>query len=171
MLSKTMEKALNDQVHWELYSAYLYVSMATYFEDKGLMGFANWMHVQDQEEKLHADKFYNYIVERGGRVILQAIDAPPHDWESPLAVFEQALEHEQGVTERIYKLMDLALAERDHATASLLKWFIDEQVEEESNVSDVIAKLKLVNQTPGGAFMLDKDLATRVFTPPAAPAA
>ena len=104
MLSKTMEKALNDQVHWELYSAYLYVSMATYFEDKGLMGFANWMHVQDQEEKFHAQKFYNYIVERGGRVILQAIDTPPHDWASALAVFEEALAHEEGVTARIYKL-------------------------------------------------------------------
>ena len=166
MLSKTMEKALNDQVHWELYSAYLYVSMATYVEDKGLMGFANWLHVQDQEEKFHAEKFYNYIVERGGRVILQAIDAPPHEWASPLAVFEDALAHEQGVTARIYKLMDLALEEKDHGTASFLKWFIDEQVEEEANVADVIAKLKLVDQTPGGAFMLDKDLATRVFTPP-----
>ena len=146
MLSPTMEKALNDQVHWELHSAYLYVSMATYFEDKGLMGFANWLHVQDQEEKFHAQKFYNYIVERGGRVILQAIEAPPHDWASPLAVFEDALGHE--------------------GTASFLKWFIDEQVEEEASVADVIAKLKLVDQTPGGAFMLDKDLATRVFTPP-----
>jgi ferritin len=171
MLSKTMERALNDQVQWELYSGYLYVSMATYFEDKGLMGFANWMHVQDQEERFHAEKFYNYIVSRGGRVILQAIPAPSHDWASPLAVFEEALAHEQGVTARIYKLMDLALAEKDHGTASLLTWFIDEQVEEEANVSDVIAKLKLVDQTPGGAFLLDKDLATRVYTPPTTPAA
>jgi ferritin len=166
MLSKTMEKALNDQVQWELYSAYLYVSMATYFENKGLMGFANWLHVQDQEEKFHAQRFYDFIVNRGGRVILQAIPAPPHDWASPLTVFEEALAHEQGVTSRIYKLMDLALEERDHGTASFLKWFIDEQVEEEANVADVIAKLKLVDQTPGGAFMLDKDLAVRVFTPP-----
>jgi len=170
MLSKTMAKALNDQVQWELYSAYLYVSMATYFEAKGLLGFANWLHVQDQEEKFHAQKFYDYIVSRGGRVILQAIDAPPHDWASALAVFEDALSHEEGVTARINKLMDLALEEKDHATASLLKWFIDEQVEEEANVSDVIAKIKLVEQTPGGAFMLDKDLAMRVFTPPVATA-
>jgi ferritin len=170
MLSKTMEKALNDQVQWELYSAYLYVSMATYFEAKGLMGFANWLHVQDQEEKFHAQKFYDFIVSRSGRVILQAIQAPPHDWPSPLAVFEEALAHEQGVTARIYKLMDLALEEKDHGTASMLKWFVDEQVEEEANVSDVIAKLRLVEQTPGGAFMLDKDLATRVFTPPTATA-
>jgi ferritin len=167
MLSKTMEKALNDQVQWELYSAYLYVSMATYFEEKGLMGFANWLHVQDQEEKFHAQKFYDFIVSRSGRVILQAIQAPPHDWASPLAVFEEALAHEQGVTARIYKLMDLALEEKDHGTASMLKWFVDEQVEEEASVSDVIAKLKLVEQTAGGAFMLDKDLATRVYTPPA----
>lgn len=166
MLSKAIERALNDQVQWELYSAYLYVSMATYFEDKGLMGFANWLHVQDKEEKFHAEKFYNYIVERGGRVILQAIAAPPHEWASPLAVFEEALAHERGVTARIYKLMDLAIEERDHATASFLKWFIDEQVEEEASVADVIAKLKLVDQTPGGAFLLDKDLAARVFVPP-----
>ncbi len=169
MLSKTMEKAINDQVHWELYSAYIYVSMASYFEAKGLMGFANWMHVQDQEEKFHAQRFYDYIVERGGRVVLQAIEAPPHDWDSPLAVFEEALKHEEGVTARIYALMDQALAEKDHGTASFLKWFIDEQVEEEASVADVISKLKLVESTPGGWFMLDKDLATRVFTPPTIP--
>lgn len=168
MLSKKMEQALNDQVKWELWSSYLYLSMSAYFEDKGLMGFASWFKVQEQEEKFHATKFYGYTFERGGRIKLQTLDAPPSDWKSPMAVFQETLKHEQAVTARINALMDLAIKEKDHATASYLKWFIDEQVEEEASVQDVINKLKLVEGNPSALYLLDKELGTRVFTPPAA---
>lgn len=168
MLSKKMEEALNEQVKWELYSAYLYLSMSAHFQDTGLPGFANWMRVQDQEERFHAEKFFNFVIERGGKMILQGIDAPPSTWATPLAVFEETLKHERQVTARINALMDLALKEKDHATVSFLHWFIDEQVEEEANVSDVVNKLKMVEKTNGGLFMVDKELGTRVFTPPAA---
>jgi ferritin len=167
MLSKKMEQALNDQVKWELWSSYLYLSMASYFEDMGLMGFASWMKVQEQEEKFHATKFYNYTIERGGRIKLQTLEAPQNTWKTPLVSFQETLKHEQGVTARINALMDLAIKEKDHATASYLKWFIDEQVEEESNVQDVINKLKLVEGNPSALYLLDKELATRVFIPPA----
>lgn len=166
MLSKKMEQALNDQVKWELWSSYLYLSMASYFEDKGLMGFANWMKVQEQEEKFHATRFYDYTIERGGRIKLQTLEAPENTWKTPLIAFQETLKHEQGVTARINALMDLAIKEKDHATASYLKWFIDEQVEEEASVQDVINKLKLVEGNASALFMLDKDLAARVFTPP-----
>lgn len=167
MLTKKMEQALNDQVKWELWSSYLYLSMAAYFEEMGLTGFANWMKVQEQEEKFHATKFYNYTFERGGRIVLQTLEAPERTWKSPLAAFQETLKHEQGVTARINALMDLAIKEKDHATASYLKWFIDEQVEEEASVQDVINKLKLVEGNPSALYMLDKELAVRVFTPPA----
>lgn len=166
MLSPKMEAALNDQVKWEAWSAYLYLSMASYFESVGLMGFANWMKVQEKEEKFHSERFYSYTFERGGRIRLQPFEAPQSDWDSPLAAFEDALKHEQGVTARINALMDLAIAERDHATASFLKWFIDEQVEEESSVTDVINKLKFIKDNPSALYMLDQELAARVFTPP-----
>lgn len=170
MLKDKMEKALNDQVQWELYSAYIYLSMSAWFQDRGLPGFANWMRIQFQEETTHAMKLYDFILERGGRVKLQAVDAPPHDWKSPLAAFEHALEHEEGVTERINKLMSLAMEAKDHATAIFLQWFVTEQIEEEASVQDIIQKLKLAEGAAGGMFMLDKDLAARVFTPPAAEA-
>jgi ferritin len=171
MLSEKMNKALNDQVKWELWSSYLYLSMASYFEDMGLMGFANWMKVQEQEEKFHASKFYTYTFERGGRIKLQTLEAPENTWASPLVAFQETLKHEQGVTARINALMDLALEEKDHATASYLKWFIDEQVEEEANVQDAINKLKMIENNPSALYMLDKEMATRVFTPPAGAAA
>ncbi|GAB6038717.1 ferritin [Fundidesulfovibrio butyratiphilus] len=166
MLSPKMEAALNDQVKWEAWSAYLYLSMASYFESVGLMGFANWMKVQEKEEKFHSERFYSYTFERGGRIRLQPFEAPQSDWDSPLAAFGDALKHEQGVTARINALMDLAIEERDHATGSFLKWFIDEQVEEESSVTDVINKLKLIKDNPSALYMLDQELAARVFTPP-----
>ncbi len=170
MLKDKMEKALNDQVQWELYSAYIYLAMSAWFQAQGLPGFANWMRIQFQEETMHAMKFHDFILERGGRARLQAIDAPPRDWKSPLAAFEHALEHEEGVTERINKLMSLALEAKDHATAIFLQWFVTEQIEEEASVQDIIQKLKLTEGATGGMFMLDKDLAARVFTPPAAEA-
>lgn len=168
MINKKMEKSLNDQINAELYSAYLYLSMSAYFESINLAGFANWMKIQAQEEVAHAMKFYDYLVERGGRVTLLTIDAPPTTWSSPLSAFEDVYEHEQKVTSLIHTLMDLALAEKDHASVSMLRWFVDEQVEEESSADTIVEKLKLVGEKGRGIFMLDQQLGQRVFTSPTA---
>ena len=168
MISKKMEKALNGQLNAELYSAYLYLSMAAYFESVALVGFANWMRVQNAEEQLHAMKFYDYIIGRGGRVTLRQIEAPPSDWDSPLAVFEATLTHEQKVTGLINDLVALARAQKDNASEIFLQWFVNEQVEEEDNVSKVLGQLKLIKDSPQALYMMDKDMGQRVFTPPAA---
>ena len=161
MIKKKVEKAINKQINAELYSAYLYLSMNAYFESMNLPGAAQWMKYQAQEEMVHAMKFYGYLVERGGRVTLEAIDKPEAEWESPLAVFEAAYAHEQKVTAMTNALMDLAISESDHATSSMLQWFIDEQVEEEANADGIVQKLKMVKDSPGGLFMVDKELAAR----------
>ena len=167
MISERMQEALNRQLNAELYSSYLYLSMAAYFQDLNMAGFANWMRVQAQEEDMHAMKFYNFINERGGRVLLKAIDGPPTEWDSPLATFEAVLEHEQKVTGLINDLVELALAEHDHATNIFLQWFVTEQVEEEDSANDVIQQIKMIGQAEGGLFMLDRELGQRTFTPPA----
>ncbi|SNR62420.1 ferritin [Humidesulfovibrio mexicanus] len=167
MLSKKMEKAFNDQIKWEYYSAYLYLSLSSYFSNAGLSGFANWMDVQFQEEQFHARKMFDYVNEKGGRVVLQGIEAPPSTWKTPLAAFDYALRHEFAVTKRINDLMTLAQKENDHASAIFLQWFVSEQVEEEASFGDTVNKLKMVGDG-GGMFMLDRELATRVFTPPVA---
>ncbi|GAB4345753.1 MAG: ferritin [Candidatus Abyssubacteria bacterium] len=169
MLSDKMAGALNAQLNAELYSAYLYMSMSAHFQAENLTGFANWMRVQAQEEMMHAVKFYDFINERGGRVLLKAVDGPPTEWESPLAAFADVLEHEQKVTGLINNLVNLAMDERDYATNAFLQWFVTEQVEEESSANDVVQKLKLVGGHPGGLFMVDQEMAKRVFTPPAQP--
>lgn len=166
MIDKRMQDAINEQINAELYSAYLYLSMATYFEDKGLSGFANWMYVQNEEETFHAMKFLHYLVERGGRVELSAIDEPPREWGSPLAVFENVYEHEQHVTSLINNLVDVAEELKDRATFNELQWFIAEQVEEEASADDIVNKLRLAKDAPGALLMLDKELAVRTFTPP-----
>jgi ferritin len=166
MLKASIEKAFNEQVNAETYSAYLYMSMAAWFENRQLAGFAHWMKVQAQEEMTHALRFYNFIHERGGTVTLKAIKAPETKWDSPLAVFEAVLKHERLVTGLIHKLVALARGESDYPADNFLQWFVKEQVEEEASAEVVIGKIKLVNQTPGGMFMLDKDLAARVFTMP-----
>jgi ferritin len=166
MISKTMEKALNAQVNAELYSAYLYLSMEAYFKSLNLNGFANWMRVQTQEEITHATKIYDFINERGGRVLLEGIDGPPTDWNSPLAVFEAVYVHEQKVTGLINELVNLAIKEKDHATNNFLQWFVSEQVEEEASADELIQQLKMMEKAPGGMFMLDRELGQRVFTPP-----
>jgi len=168
MISKKMVKALNEQVNAELYSAYLYLSMEAYFKSLNLNGFANWMMVQTQEEASHAMKIYEFINERGGRIILKAIDDPETEWDSPLAVFKAVYEHEQKVTGLINNLVNLAIEEKDHATNTFLQWFVNEQVEEESSADDMVQQLKMMEQAPGGLFMLDRELAQRIFTPPAA---
>ena len=168
MLNNDMEKALNAQVNAEMYSAYLYLSMSAYFQSKSLGGFASWMRVQAQEEMVHAMKLYDFINERGGRVILEPIEAPPTEWDSPLATSEAVYEHEQKVTGLINELVELALEKHDHATNIFLQWFVSEQVEEEDSANDVVEKIKLMGDARGGLFMLDRELGQRVFTPPAA---
>ena len=168
MISTNMEKALNDQINAETYSAYLYLSMAAYFEDQGLPGFAAWMKAQAQEELFHAMKFFNYVNERGGRVRLEAIAEPPLEWSSVVDTFEATLDHEKHVTSLINTLVDKAIAEKDHATNNFLQWFVGEQVEEEDTASDILSKLKLMGEATGGLFMLDRELGQRVFTMPPA---
>lgn len=168
MINQRMRDEINQQINAELYSAYLYLSMATYFEDLGLPGFAKWMYAQNQEETFHGMKFFRYLVSRGGRVDLLAIEEPPRSWDSPLAVFEHVLEHEQKVTGLINGLMTTARELADYATENELQWFIAEQVEEEENAEAIIRKLQLLKDAPGGLVMVDAELAARVFTPPAA---
>ncbi len=166
MLSEKMVKALNDQINAELYSSYLYLSMASYFAEVNLAGFRRWMECQAAEEMYHAMKMYNFVNERGGRVTMKQIDAPPVEWESPLAVLEATLAHEQMVTGRINDLVDLAIAEKDHATNNFLQWYVAEQVEEEASVDEIIQKLKLMGDAQGGLFMIDQEMGQRVFTIP-----
>jgi len=166
MLDQKMEAAINGQINAEIYSSYLYMSMATWFDAQSLPGMAHWMRVQAQEEWTHAIKFYTYVNERGGRVILSAIDGPATDWDSPLAVFQAVAEHEAKVTGLIHGLMDLALEIRDHASSSFLQWFVNEQVEEEASAAEAVGQMKLAKDNPSALLMLDKELATRVFTMP-----
>jgi len=168
MISKKMEAALNDQIREETYSAYLYWSMAAWFEAENLRGFANWMRVQTQEEMVHAIKFYTFILDRGGGVKLQALAAPANKWDSPLAAFQAAYKHEQHITGRINELTALARKENDNAALIMLEWFVNEQVEEEKNADEKVKTLKLVGDNGHAILMLDREAATRVFVPPAA---
>ena len=163
MLKEKVLKAINQQINNEYYSAYLYLSMSAWFQGKGLQGFANWMYIQYQEELTHGNKFFKYVHERGSQVILKAIKQMDTDFDSVLAVFEKTLEHEQFVTASINSIMDVALGESDHATVSFLKWFIDEQVEEEANVNELLDVLRLIDNQGNGLFMLDRELRQRVF--------
>jgi ferritin len=163
-----MQKAINDQINAELYSAYLYYAMASYFESVDLAGAASWMKVQVQEELSHAAKFFDYVGERGGRVILEAIEKPETDWESPLAAFQAAYAHEQKVSARINNLVNIAREEKDHMTDNFLQWYVAEQVEEEASANEVVRKLTLAGTSGGGLLMIDQQLGARVFTPPVA---
>ena len=167
MIGKKMQDALNDQINAELYSAYIYLAMAAYFESENLAGFASWMRVQTQEETAHAMKIFDFVNERGGRVVLKAIEEPPAEWKSPLAAFKAAYEHEQYITGRINDLVNLAMKEKDHATNAFLQWFVNEQVEEETSVDSVVQNLKMAEKAPGALFMMDRELGQRTFTPPA----
>ncbi len=168
-LGKKMEKALNEQVNAEMYSSYLYLSMAADLEGKALNGFSNWMKVQAQEELYHAMKIYDYIHERGGTVTLEAIEAPQTEWKDALAIFQAAYKHELHVTNLINGLVDLAIKEKDHATNNFLQWYVEEQVEEEASADEVVQKLKLLGGKGHGLFMMDKEMGARVplFTFPA----
>jgi len=161
MINKPMQDAMNEQVNKELFSAYLYLSMAAYFEDKNLSGFAHWMRMQADEEREHAMKFYDHILERGGKVTLKAIDAPKTEWNSNLEVVEEVAAHEAKVTESIYALYELALKEKDYPAQMMLQWFITEQVEEEKNAAEIVADLKLIEERGTAVLMLDKQLGKR----------
>lgn len=165
MLSKKLEEALNEQINAEFWSAYLYLSMAADMSDKGFAGISNWFNIQFKEEQDHAMKIYNYVLSRGGRVELKPIKEVETEWKNPLKAFEETLKHERVVTSLINELYDLALQEKDYATQSMLKWFIDEQVEEEESAQDIISKLKLIGDNGYGLYQFDKELAARVYTP------
>ena len=161
MIGKNLQDAINEQINKELYSSYLYLSMAAYFEAANLPGFAHWMRVQYQEEVEHAMKFFDFVIDRGGKVVLKAIDQPQTEWKTNLEVFEMVYEHEQKVTGLINNLYELALKEKDYPTQVLLHWYIDEQVEEEKNASQIVDQLKLIEARGTAVLMLDKELGKR----------
>lgn len=166
MIKEPIQKSINDQIQAETFSSYLYLQMAAWLESKNLKGMANWMRIQTQEEVVHSLKFYQFLLERGGEVKLQAIEQPQHEWNSPLELFEAAMKHEQYITDRINKMVDLAIQENDHATRSFLQWYVDEQVEEEANAEENVLNLKMVGDHGGGLMMVDQKMGQRVFTMP-----
>lgn len=166
MLKKSIESAINQQINAEFHSAYLYLSMSSYFQSIGMAGCANWMKVQYQEELAHATHFFDYVLERGGRVLLAPIAEVSVDFKNVLHVFEETLTHEVQVTGLINNLMDIAIKESDHATKSFLQWFVDEQVEEEANVEQILNNLRLINGEGQGLLMLDREMQARVFVNP-----
>jgi ferritin len=163
MLSKKIEQAINDQINAEFWSAHLYLSMSAWFSGENLPGFSNWMYIQYKEEDSHALKFFRYMNERGGCVKLQPITEVPAKWKSAVDVFQQTLDHERVVTSRIYKIMELALAEKDYATVNFLQWYVNEQMEEEATAEDYLNKLKMIEKDAAGMYNLDKELGARVF--------
>jgi ferritin len=166
-MNKTVETAINKQIQIEMNSAYIYLGMASYFESLGLKGFASWMHMQNSEEMVHAMKFYNFVFERGGQPELGALDKPAVQYKSVAKAFETALAHEKYVTKSINDLFELAQKEKDYPLQSLLKWFIDEQVEEEAAAQEVLDKIKMVSDSGHGLYLLDKEMAQRTATPAA----
>lgn len=163
-INKRVEEVLNKQVNAEFWSAYLYLSMAAWCESKGFKGFANWMRIQFQEETTHALKIYDFVLERAGEVKLEPIAAVKANWDNLLQMFEETYEHECKVTSLINGCYEVALAEKDYATSTMLQWFIDEQVEEESNALEIIDMLKITGEKSGGVLYLDKKLGSRKFT-------
>ena len=168
-MNQKMQGAFNEQLNAELFSSYLYLSMAAYFETHNLKGMARWMQLQAQEEHMHAMKFFHFINERGGTVLLTKIDAPRTEWASPLDAFNETCEHEAKVTGLIHKLVDLSLGEKDHASSGFLQWFVTEQVEEEATAQEIRDKLKLVGDNAVAQYMIDQELGQRA--PAAAPTA
>jgi ferritin len=166
MLKNKIVAAINEQINREMYSAYLYMSMSSYSNTIGLKGFANWFMVQYHEEMLHAMKLYEYIQRQGGQVHLKTLEEPPTEFESPMDMFTKTLTHEQFITKSINDLMDLAIAEKDHASQIFLQWYVNEQVEEEENDNDIILQLKIIKDDPHALLMLDRELGGRMTTVP-----
>ena len=165
MISAKMQKALNSHLNEEFYSSYLYLSMAAYFEAKNLKGFANWMRIQANEEQMHGMKFFNFILQKGGKVSLAQINSPKLEWKSISEVFADTLKHEQKISSLINKLVETALLEKDYATHTFLQWFVTEQVEEEANVEEIIQKIEMIGDNKSGLYMLDNELGARVAAP------
>ena len=161
MISQNLQNAINEQIKYELYSAYMYLAMSADCSDRNLTGFANWMRMQAQEEVEHAMRFYDFLIERGGRVELHGIDKPPFEFGSPLEIMEQSLEHERFVTSRINGLFDLAHEEQDRPAQVMLQWFITEQVEEEASIDEIVQRMKMFGADGAALFMLDRDLGAR----------
>ncbi len=166
MISEKMQTALNEQVNKEFYSAYMYLAMSAHCNTLGLPGFAHWMRMQYEEENMHVTRMYDYILDQGGQVHLKTIEEPPVEYGTPLNVFETTLEHEQFVTSLIHKLMDLAVEEHDYATQTFLQWYVSEQVEEESNVNEILLPLRMVGDDKGGLMLIDQQLAQRLAPTP-----
>ena len=166
MISEKMELAFNTQINREFFSSYLYLSMSAYMQEIGLPGFSNWLRVQAQEETFHASAMFDYVLQRGGKIKLQSIDTPKHEWNNVLEVFEETLAHEEQVSLWINELAEVADETKDRASAKFIQWFIAEQVEEEATANDIVSKLKLINLNGDALFAMDKELAARVFTPP-----
>jgi len=163
MLSEKMQKAIEEQINAELWSAYLYLSMSAYFERQNLPGFANWMKIQWQEEITHAIKFFDFVHERGGKIVLKPIAKVPTTWKNAADAYAETLKHERIVTSLINNLVNIAVEEKDHATNNMLQWYVAEQVEEEANADKILGQLKLIGDNGYGLLMLDRELATRVF--------
>ena len=166
MIAESIERDFNQHIQFEMASSYLYLSMAAWCEEQGLRGFGNWMRQQSEEERLHVMKFFDFVLDRGGKVRLEAIEAPENEWKSPLDVFEAAYAHECEVTRRIFRLVDTVMEVRDHATNAFLQWFVNEQVEEEANVGDVVSRLRLVGDDGRGILLIDQELAARAAPKP-----
>jgi len=171
MITEKMQKAIEEQINAELWSAYLYLSMSAYFERQNLQGFANWMKIQWQEEITHAIKFFDYVHERGGQIFLKPIAGVQTEWKNPADIFTETLKHEQHVTALINNLVNIAIEEKDHATNNMLQWYVAEQVEEEANAEQILVQLKLIGDNGYGLLMLDRELATRVFVDSTKPTA
>lgn len=165
MLSKKLEDAINNQINAELWSAYLYLSMSTHFNNEGLPGFAKWFEIQFEEEQEHAKKFMNYMIAKGSKVVLQPIDKVDTTWDSVLSAFEDTLAHEKVVTALINDMVALAREEKDFATDNVLQWFVSEQVEEEESVQGIIDALRLIGNKGYAIYMLDKELGQRTHEP------
>lgn len=161
MIGKAMQDLMNEQINKEVFSSYLYLSMAAYFEGKNLPGFAHWMRIQETEERAHAMKFYDFLLERGGKVALQAIEAPKNEWGSTLEAAEEVVAHETMITASIYALYELALKEKDYPAQVMLQWFINEQVEEEKNAAEIVANLKMIEAHDTAVLQLDHRLSKR----------
>jgi len=161
MVKTKVEESINQQIQAEFFSFYLYLSMSSYFKNLHLDGFAHWFYIQAQEELIHALKLVNFLNERGGRVRLLPLDGPQVDWPSPADAVAAALEHEQYISSRINDLLDLATKEKDHATAVLMHWYVNEQVEEEATAETLLHQVKTLAKSPEGLIMLDRELATR----------
>jgi len=163
MLNDKMAAAINAQIKAEFDSAYLYLSMSNWFESQSLTGFAHWMRLQYEEEVVHALRFIDYVNDRGGVVKLEGLDTPQHEWSSTVEVFQQTLEHERMVSGLIHNLVDIARAEKDHATENMLAWFVAEQIEEESTAETILDELKLIGEAKSGLFMINREMAQRVL--------